>query len=696
MSQPSQILFASRVGANVRDYGAVGDGVADDTAAIQAAIAACPVGQSVYFPSPPVGYLAIGSGTEIFLVTKNVNLLGDHGARSAIIVPASVGSSRDVFRIAVQGVNYFQRIEHLSIKPICVPTTVTLTGVPTGGTFVLSINVYGVISSTAIAFNASASAFLTSLPAYVSEIVSSVTGGSGSPWVINWVAGSAPLPLTLTTNSLTGGSSPSVTITGGSLTAQNALTIDVTNAGCYQSNMHIDGCFFGSTSGYSIGLINPTNNDGFFCSQIVNNLIFSGLSLIRSGDSNVISGNLFPFYLGGFGNSSGRTAITLSLVAGAARNIIKNNNSSTPGGFFVGLAGDHTTIEGNQIEAGNGTINAYSALIALSGATATMTGTRIIGNSLNAHGNANYDILVDHAANTFIADNVLGGGSGGGGGVVNGLNITANALNTFVGANPNTNPPAIPIADLGSATTYLGTWNNAVLGPIVNSNTTLTGTAIGKVVIGYGNTSFALVIPSAVTYKYQLIHLQMDAAAAALMTVTAVSGFIGGQASRIMMKGESVVLWSNGLDWVKFAGSSTAATCRMSCTTSPSIPNSAVTVVPMDTTVLDNTGKMGDLTNKRISIWRPGLYRVYGQLAFATVGGTAFAADIFVNGAFMAAGTQSSVAAGFPSPTVQAILQLSAGDYIDLRALQISGGSVPISTYTPSPDYLEASEIIQW
>lgn len=35
---------------NVRDYGAVGDGVTDDTAAVQAAFAACPEGAEVFFP----------------------------------------------------------------------------------------------------------------------------------------------------------------------------------------------------------------------------------------------------------------------------------------------------------------------------------------------------------------------------------------------------------------------------------------------------------------------------------------------------------------------------------------------------------------------------------------------------------------------------------------------------------------------
>lgn len=58
------------VGVNAMDYGAVGDGVADDTQAILDAIAACPPGQAVFLPAGSY------STTETIVFTKSVVLRG--------------------------------------------------------------------------------------------------------------------------------------------------------------------------------------------------------------------------------------------------------------------------------------------------------------------------------------------------------------------------------------------------------------------------------------------------------------------------------------------------------------------------------------------------------------------------------------------------------------------------------------------
>ena len=64
---------------NVLDYGAVGDGVADDTAAIQAAMTdSLTSGKSVYFPSG--SYLV----TSTIIVTPNINVYGESSISSIV------------------------------------------------------------------------------------------------------------------------------------------------------------------------------------------------------------------------------------------------------------------------------------------------------------------------------------------------------------------------------------------------------------------------------------------------------------------------------------------------------------------------------------------------------------------------------------------------------------------------------------
>jgi hypothetical protein len=85
---------------NVMEYGAIGDGSTDDTAAIQAAIDACPSGGTVYFPTGT--YKVLGSGSQALLLgasNKTIYLVGD-GFASWIKPDAAFPNTRDIIRIA--------------------------------------------------------------------------------------------------------------------------------------------------------------------------------------------------------------------------------------------------------------------------------------------------------------------------------------------------------------------------------------------------------------------------------------------------------------------------------------------------------------------------------------------------------------------------------------------------------------------
>lgn len=95
----------------------------------------------------------------------------------------------------------------------------TVTGTPTGGTFkVKAADPVGTYETIAIAYNAAAatvqSALETLTPIGSGNVT--VSGSAGGPWTLEFIAALAATPInlmTLSNNSLTGGSSPSVSIT---------------------------------------------------------------------------------------------------------------------------------------------------------------------------------------------------------------------------------------------------------------------------------------------------------------------------------------------------------------------------------------------------------------------------------------------------------------------------------------------------
>lgn len=89
--------------------------------------------------------------------------------------------------------------------------TVTITGTPTGGTFTLT---GGGQTTGTIAFNATAATVQTAVRTLGGNFsAATVSGSTGGPYTVTLNPGAAgPDPLTLGTNALTGGTTPSVTI----------------------------------------------------------------------------------------------------------------------------------------------------------------------------------------------------------------------------------------------------------------------------------------------------------------------------------------------------------------------------------------------------------------------------------------------------------------------------------------------------
>lgn len=84
---------------SVTAYGATGDGITDDSNAIQAAIAAAPTGSVVFFPAPTTSYRI----TKQITVSKRITI---DGGKSAVKMSAGNGFSLNAENIVFRGINF--------------------------------------------------------------------------------------------------------------------------------------------------------------------------------------------------------------------------------------------------------------------------------------------------------------------------------------------------------------------------------------------------------------------------------------------------------------------------------------------------------------------------------------------------------------------------------------------------------------
>lgn len=102
---------------NVKKYGAKGDGVADDLAAINAAYADCPVGGTLYFPG---GVYNISAG---LVFQKTVHLKGC-GASSVINLTSATANVK-----AIEYINYGHPVQTVTADIVQGDTIINLSGV---------------------------------------------------------------------------------------------------------------------------------------------------------------------------------------------------------------------------------------------------------------------------------------------------------------------------------------------------------------------------------------------------------------------------------------------------------------------------------------------------------------------------------------------------------------------------------------
>lgn len=284
------------------------------------------------------------------------------------------------------------------------------------------------------------------------------------------------------------------------------------------------------------------------------------------------------------------------------------------------------------------------------------------------------------------------------------------------------NVPSVVPGAVGNVLTSDGTnWASATpvgaidwANPIaINTATTLT---IGKHHVITAATDLAETLPDASAVTNQLISYEVAPASVGLVSLTGFGGqLIDGQNIRkqwgsVATGGETAILRSNGVRWVKVAGKSIPMIAEINSSINTSIPISTFVLMAYDTIISDPAG-LADLVNDWFLLRRAGLY------SFEAVTGFADATDPTQQLAGDPLGfVQTSMHIGaWPNNIISSLYaehqvsavhwmihtassKLSAGETVSLQAFskkvasKITTGSVP----APTRPTFKITEVLTW
>lgn len=181
---------------------------------------------------------------------------------------------------------------------------------------------------------------------------------------------------------------------------------------------------------------------------------------------------------------------------------------------------------------------------------------------------------------------------------------------------------------------------------------------------------------------------------------------IDGALTRLMWSREVAILESNNTEWVKVFGKSIPMSIAMKRTTTQAISAATWTQVVTNTVVDDNTSgvlavPMGDTTNGRAQILRPGTYWAQGFVsATGMTANVFFAGGVVKNNATPADnpnGWSSIPALAGTSPVSGSTrFVAAAGDWIGASIIQSDAGVRNTSTVSPNLPTLTVTELNPW
>lgn len=251
---------------------------------------------------------------------------------------------------------------------------------------------------------------------------------------------------------------------------------------------------------------------------------------------------------------------------------------------------------------------------------------------------------------------------------------------------------------------------NCLCGPEIAVTGAMTAT-IGQMHLCSGTSAdYTITLPPANVNAGRQIGFRM-APLASLSKLVTLDGngseTIDGVSTRVMWASEVAILYCDGSNWFKIAGKSIPMTARggRASLVSGDIQNTTATLIPMNISRLDNTGRMTDVSGGVLRFVRPGIYDCVGSINYAATDGSSAMGASNNTQVKLRQNVSSEIVANsiaynstwFPALQAEITAQFAVGDTIGCYAYQQSG--IPVNIYTVGAadvTWLSASEILQW